>query len=785
MNTRKSKFFTVGALLLAAAVLAGVGVISNAFAAPHIAPSGSIRAAPMAALPEATCTLIDTTRTCELWALSGALIMPDATSVPVWGFADNAAGPAQVPGPVIRANVGETLEIILHNDLPGETVSLAFPGMETIPDLEGVPTGSATLPYSFALSQAGTYLYEAGLTPGGTRQVAMGLFGVLVVEPSGAVFDQEEILVFSEIDTAFNSDPLNFSMFHFSPEYWLINGQVYPDTGYIEVPAGNTLLVRYLNAGVEHRTIGLLGLSQQVIAANGETLFAPRGAVAEPLAPGDVKEALVSVPASDSTGTLYPLYNASLHQHNNNQRLVDGRAAFGGMLTFLRVTAGGDPGGAGPIASGVTVTPSKTDGSVDVTLSATLTDDDNVVAYEYFVDTLGAPGTGTVTAAGPASPITVDVLFTSAELAGWSNGEHVLYIRGQDGLGNWGTPGSAALYLDKAGPSISGMNLNPNPTNGSVDVLLSATADDRANGDSLVVAAEYSLDGGINWLPMNLSTTGTSVKGLTATILSADVAGLGEGIHPITVRAQDEWGNWSEPAGATNLNLDLTGPGVTAASLNPNVLDFNQPLPVTFVRLTATVDDRVGPVPSNLANAEGFIDTQGAPGTGFDLYPADGLFDEPFEDVYYNIPVSSFASLTPGVHQVLVVGKDKAGNWGPAGAAPITIVAQGVDATGPTITGLTASPNPTAGSRRVTLTAVATDTQSNVVGAVWFIGTNPANVKTYRMTATDGRFDSLSEAITATINVGNWQAGTYQISVIAIDAAGNWGPIVTINLVVN
>jgi hypothetical protein len=219
---------------------------------------------------------------------------------------------------------------------------------------------------------------------------------------------------------------------------------------------------------------------------------------------------------------------------------------------------------------------------------------------------------------------------------------------------------------------------------------------------------------------------------------------------------------------------------VTAISLDPNLLDFNQPLPVTSVRLDATVEDSQ----IALVNAEGFIDTQGAPGTGFDLYPADGLFDESIEDVYYYIPVSHFASLPPGDHQVLVVGKDKAGNWGTPGSATITLVAQGVDLTGPTITGLTAAPNPTGGAKKVSLTAVATDTQSNIVSAVWFLGTDPANAKTNRMTASDGRFDSLSEAIEGSINLANWTTGTYQISVTAIDDAGNWGPIQTISLVV-
>jgi FtsP/CotA-like multicopper oxidase with cupredoxin domain len=159
-------------------------------------------------------------------------------------------------------------------------------------------------------------------------------------------------------------------MNRFRAKYWLINGQAYPDTGSIDVAAGSTILMRYLNAGVDDHTLGMLGLDQAVIATDGAALPFPQGAIAPAIAPGQTLEALVAITTTAETDTLYPLYNASLHQHNNNQRLPDGQVAFGGMLTYLRVTAGGTPGGAGPVASNVIVAPQKTDGTVDVVLSA-------------------------------------------------------------------------------------------------------------------------------------------------------------------------------------------------------------------------------------------------------------------------------------------------------------------------------------------------------------------------------------------------------------------------------
>ena len=437
------------------------------------------------------------------------------------------------------------------------------------------------------------------------------------------------------------------------------------------------------------------------------------------------------------------------------------------------------------MASNVAVAPQKTNGTVDVIFSATLTDPEGVGAYETFVDIVGDPGAGTVVFVDPAaSPVNVVVTFAAAEVATWTSGEHILYIRGQDALLNWGTLGSAVLNLDMAGPDIVGLRLAPNPTNGGADVLLSGTADDRANGGSNVLTAEYSTDGGANWLPMTLNNAGTPVTGLTATLLAADVFALGEGVHTVMVQAWDSEGNPSLAPGTIDLAVDLTGPNSTV-TLSPTVLDFNQQLPVTSVRLTATfTDPLVSGVQSTVVNAEGFLYTQGVPGTGFALYPSDGLFDEVTEAAYYNIPVANFATLPTGDYDILVVGKDKAGNWGPAGSASIHVESKVADLIGPDITALVATLS--RNGNRFDLTATATDALSNVFGAVWFTGTDPDATITYPMNAVDGAFDSLSEGIEALrVDVRGWAPGSYQISVTAIDAVGNWGPIVTTTVLIN
>lgn len=776
MRTRKWTYLSISALLLVAVALS---LSAGAAAAPGAAPSAQIPGAAMAPLVEATCTLVDTTRTCELWALAGTLDLPGAAGLPIWGFGTSAAGPALIPGPIIRANLNETLQVVLYNELPGETLSLAFPGQAgLLPDLDGIAAGQ-TVTYTLNAAAAGTFVYEAGLTAGGSRQVVMGLAGPLIVD-SGAVpaWDQEVVLAFGQIDPSFNINPASMNLNDFRAKYWLINGKVYPDTGWIEVAEGTTLLMRYLNLGTDHHTMGLLGLDQSVIALDGQALPFPQGAIAPSVAPGQTLDTLVEVPAGVAPDTLYPLYNASLHQHNNNQRLADTRAAFGGMLTYLKVAAFTPPDNVGPVASSVAVTPQKTDGTADVVLSATLTDADLVAAFEYFIDAAGDPGTGISAVVEPAaSPVDVSVTFLAADVATWGSGEHLLYLRGRDALGAWGTLSSAVLNLDMAGPSITGIGLAPNPTNGAVDVGLTGTADDRSNGNSNVVSAEYSIDGGTTWLPLDLNSPGTPLSGLSATIPAADVAALPEGETVVQVRAVDDLGNESLVYGLVVLTVDKTGPDVPVVTLEPNVLDFGAAIPVTTIRLTATVEDPLASgVQSVLKNAEGFLGTQGAPGTGFYLYPSDGLFDKISETAYYDIPASQFASLPSGVYDILVVGLDAAGNWGPAGSASITVTAQVLDVNGPVISNLhILKPNATS----IAIRATATDDLSNIAEAVWFIGTDPAATTLRVMRPADGSFDSLVEKLRGRSQITRWPAGTYQISVMARDAAWNWGPIAT------
>lgn len=483
----RSSFALHATLALIVALLLLLGTVpGQALAAPVAAP-----------LPPSTaCTPPGTGLVvCELWATSGTITLPGGASLPIWGYSDSAAGAAQLPGPVLIAQEGDQVQVTLHNALSVVT-ALYFDGQALPPDRVGVSAGASGV-YEFTAITPGVFLYEAAPLPGAHQQVAMGLFGALIVRPAGtpgqayanpaSAFDDEALLVLSEIDPALNNNPLAFDMRRYQPKYWLINGKAYPDTEPILTAAGNRLLLRYVNAGLQTHTMALLGGYQKFLALGGAELPFYRNLVSEELGPGQSADALVTIPASAPPGMRYPLYEASMLLHNN------GAPGFGGMITFLTIPAGpGNGDTQGPSASGISLSPNPANGAVDVAISATLSDaasgGSNIQAAEFFIDATGASGSGFAMSAvdqdGFNSSIeAVSGLISTSTLAGLSSGNHTLYIHGQDSAGNWGSFNVAVLNLDKTGPTSRAIVLTPGASNGSLDIAIQATGDDSASGN--------------------------------------------------------------------------------------------------------------------------------------------------------------------------------------------------------------------------------------------------------------------------------------------------------------
>lgn len=357
------------------------------------------------------------------------------------------------------------------------------------------------------------------------------------------------------------------------------------------------------------------------------------------------------------------------------------------MLTFLTVGATVTPADTGPFVTVMSLSPSSTNGSVSVTVNATISDAgtataNNIVAAEFYIDsTAGTANAMTaVDAAFDSATEAVTGTISTATLAGLSSGSHTIYVRGRDSNNTWSTFLPSTLNLDKTGPITSGLSLTPNPSSGAETVALAATGNDTTTGNSTVTAAEYWVDSGVH-TPMTASGSASPIRSFTASI----PAGLSMGNHTVSVRSQDTFGNWGIVSTITLKVADTAAPTTSnvVASPNPNngSMPFNTSVPA--VRVTASFSD-VATGNSNLAAAEGFIDTVGTTGTGFVFIATDGTFNTPAETGYSDIPLAVVGTLTPGNHTIYVHAKDAAGNWGVMATTVLVI-----DRTPPTVVSIT------------------------------------------------------------------------------------------------
>ena len=651
---------------LATTVVAGGLATATAAPAALAAPGTARVAAPAAVSSGGPVTGTSCTGGCDLYAKAGTATV-GATALPVWNF---TVGDTTVTGanPVLVASKGDSVTIQLHNSLT-VPVTLAIPGLAGFPtDYVGVAPG-ATKAYSFTASRVGTFVYEAGriTTAGahdpGPREVAMGLAGALVVRPATAgqdldvsapasAFDDEAVLVLSEIDPAFAASPMTADLRAFDGKYRLINGTAWPATTQIGTAAGHKVLLRYVNAGVTSASMGVVGVKQNVVAENAYPSTG-QALVADTIAAGDTEDTLVTIPAG---GGNFPVLDSSGRLDTAGQ--VDGSAnrqlAFGGRMTMLSTTGGvggsTDPGGdtVGPNTTNVAFSPNPVPANTDVTLSATFTDPkitvgansygpNAVTGAEYSLDPAVAPGGGTpvpVTAGATTGIATGSVVIPASALTGKSGAVKV-YVRGQDDQGNWGPTASGTLNIPTNGPKVTGLSVTPNPTNGQADVTLRATGDDSAVG-STVSAMSWGLTDGscpVADCSMTLTTTG-SVVAATATVPASYLQSLQNGPASLRVTATDALNLVG--TGDVSFTMDAQGPVVSGSSgveVTPNNGTIGSGVDPTMLKVYGTFSD-AGLGNSKIVAAEGFFNRTTAlsdadNGTGFVFMANDGAFDSP------------------------------------------------------------------------------------------------------------------------------------------------------------
>ena len=177
---------------------------------------------------------------------------------------------------------------------------------------------------------------------------------------------------------------------------------------------------------------------------------------------------------------------------------------------------------------------------------------------EAFLDTAVKPvGTGLqlIAVDGTMNSTTEAVygLIPISQIKALTNGEHQVYVRGQDAAGNWGNLFAISLIVDKVAPVLGAVTASPNPTNGATSLTLSAPVTDT----SLIAAAEYwlgTVDPGIG---KGSSVPVSVVAGNV--VVSVPLAGVASGTQQFNLRVQDLAGNWSK---AVNTSVTVVRPNL-------------------------------------------------------------------------------------------------------------------------------------------------------------------------------------------------------------------------------
>jgi FtsP/CotA-like multicopper oxidase with cupredoxin domain len=200
-----------------------------------------------------------------------------------------------VPGPTLRARVGDTITIDLDNQLPAPT-TLHFHGMAVPYAMDGATWQTEAIPggsqftYSFTADHPGTFWYHPHFDTAG--QVDRGLYGVIVVEDPAEPPLRERILVFDAWDEA-SAPAASGGHGHETPlpSLWTVNGLLRPR---LDVPTGEVVRARLLNAS-NHGYLSLAWPGMVVIAGDQGLGAGALGPQRWLLAPGDRAEVLFRV----------------------------------------------------------------------------------------------------------------------------------------------------------------------------------------------------------------------------------------------------------------------------------------------------------------------------------------------------------------------------------------------------------------------------------------------------------------------------------------------------------
>jgi FtsP/CotA-like multicopper oxidase with cupredoxin domain len=195
-------------------------------------------------------------------------------------FAEAFAYNGTVPGPEIRVTEGDTVRVVLTNELPQSTV-IHFHGLRVPNEMDGVPfmtqppvKPGETFTYEFTIKEgnSGSHMYHSHHNS--TSQVTRGLLGAFIVEPKDPAMrydvDVEQTIIL-------NDGPIGA---------YSLNGKSFPATQPVVCKVGDRVLFRFMNEGLMIHPMHLHGFPMTVMANDGNPLPQPYKLDTVNIAPG-------------------------------------------------------------------------------------------------------------------------------------------------------------------------------------------------------------------------------------------------------------------------------------------------------------------------------------------------------------------------------------------------------------------------------------------------------------------------------------------------------------------
>ena len=231
--------------------------------------------------------------------MNGSVTMDDGNSVTVWGFLDGMSMERQFPSPAMRVTEGQIVHTVFTNAGMMWLHTIHHHGIEPSTENDGVGHYSfdvdGTYTYQWKAAHAGTYFYHCHTNT--VLHAEMGMYGALIIDPpegpgtlyaGGPTYDIEAVWACDEFDSSWHSLPwdagtcgADVGLNDLNPDYFLITGVDGAQSALtdprvaVEMNRGQTLLVRYINAGYLPQRITFGGLTATVHGSDGRPFPQP------------------------------------------------------------------------------------------------------------------------------------------------------------------------------------------------------------------------------------------------------------------------------------------------------------------------------------------------------------------------------------------------------------------------------------------------------------------------------------------------------------------------------